>query len=120
MVGVGYVFGFQNKDIEHARQMVEQALDVHVVPHESYFFGGDYYGHESEDGKMTFLIQKNIDLIDETFAEPDFPDADILLYVFLKLEQEEMAETFLQMMAKQVPDASLLRKDRSLSRKNES
>lgn len=106
MIAADYLFGFQYKDIEMARKLVEQALGIHMVSRESLFYGGDYYKYVGEKGE-TLILQENIDLIDNTFAEPDFPNVGILFYVYFPMR----SNVFEQTMAKQVPDAHLLRKE---------
>lgn len=74
------LYGLHVRDLEMARIMVEERLGVELVPHESLYFGGEYYRTGATEGEH-YILRKNLDMLDNEPAEPEFPDVGILLYV---------------------------------------
>ena len=93
--GTVEVSGFQTDDLEEVRAAVEAALGVTFQPFESQT-AGDYYftpfcpphGELTLRGNLDPAFDPDTDDRDEAFAEPDFPDFGVLLYVERKAEGE--------------------------------
>jgi hypothetical protein len=65
-------YGVDAVDLEAARAMVEAAVPVRFVLHESMFWGGDYYLSNSvEFGKL--VIRRNHNSYTGELNEPDHP-----------------------------------------------
>jgi hypothetical protein len=81
------LFGFTHRDLESARRAVERCLGIDLAPHDSLYLG-DYYRGDPRPGQEVEL-RRNVDPLfdarndppEEQFAEPDFPDSHLLLYV---------------------------------------
>jgi hypothetical protein len=89
------LFGFDTADIKAARRQVERKLNCQMAAHESLFLGGDYFILGSHASDEHVLLRNNVDLLDETPEERDFPGFPILLY-FRKTAQPELVEGLLQ------------------------
>jgi hypothetical protein len=106
MAGFTSLYGFTGLALEKARELVEHALKVKLHAHESFYHGGDYYRLEQED--VTLILQRNYDCIDdEDFAEPEFPNVEVLLY----LDGCERAMELERLLVTRVPEAVFLRRD---------
>ena len=81
------LFGFTHRDMDAARRAVEQCLGIELAPHHS-LYSGDHYRGEAGSGRevelrrnMDPLFDSKADAPEDRFAEPDFPDSHLLLYV---------------------------------------
>ena len=89
------LWGFLSDDVEAAREQAERLLGVSFRLHESESIG-PYYFAELEDPESELTLRPNLDPDfdedsgdpDDAFAEPDFPDFGVLLYVERKSEGE--------------------------------
>lgn len=106
MATTSYLFGFQEQDIDEVCKRVEQALGIRMEARESFFHGGDYCRYSGE-GHGELILQMNRDLVDDTLAEPDFPDVTMLLYVDGTLWGAEIEKA----LAKHIPDMRLLSRE---------
>ena len=82
------LYGIECDNLETAREIIEQLLDVKLVAHESLYYGGDYYYGVMQEESYT--LQWNFDLIDGELAEADFKEWGILLYVEGTLRPQEL------------------------------
>jgi hypothetical protein len=73
------LYGFSGSDLEEARLALEPILGVHFTPRDSLYLGGSYY--LAENNSETFILQRNVDELDDEPAEEEFADIPILLYV---------------------------------------
>lgn len=82
------LWGFHTGDVEHVRAAVERALGVTFTLHESESIGPYYFAPFCEP-HADLTLRPNLDPAfdadtddeDEQFAEPDFPDYGVVLYV---------------------------------------
>jgi hypothetical protein len=82
------LWGFLSEDVESVREEVERLLGVTFRMHESASIG-PYYFAELEEPESELILRPNLDAgfdedvddPDDVFAEPDFPDFGVLLYV---------------------------------------
>lgn len=87
------LWGFLSEDVEAVREEVERALGVAFRMHESASIG-PYYFAELDDPESDLILRPNLDAgfdedaddPDDAYAEPDFPDFGVLLYVERKTE----------------------------------
>ncbi len=68
------------KTQEQLRLEVEKLLGMEFTPRESWYWGGNYYSHETADG-TSLIIRNNKDIDPGELAEPDFPDSPVLFEV---------------------------------------
>ncbi len=99
------LYGFTHNDLEGARILVERALGIRFVPHESSFIG-DYYLFETA-GEESFKLRSNVDPLDGEPAELDFPDIGVLLYV----DGTERAKELEHRLITNIPGLRLLRRE---------
>jgi hypothetical protein len=77
----GYdLYGVDATTLEEAKGVVEQALGIRLVAHESGYAGGDYYRYGSS-GAENFILQRNFDPRDQCPFESKFSDSPFILYV---------------------------------------
>ncbi len=70
----------ESDDLEGARAQVEKTLSLELVPHESHFWGGDYYLTRSDEwGKIA--VRRNFNRFTGQLTEAEFPDCSILVSV---------------------------------------
>ena len=89
------LWGFLSDDVEAAREEAERLLGVTFRLHESESIG-PYYFAELDEPESELILRPNLDPDfdedsgdpDDAFAEPDFPDFGVLLYVERKSEGE--------------------------------
>lgn len=84
------LYGFKISDIENARQLIEKALNVKFIVHESSYLG-DYYKvklNSNED----YMLQHNFLKHDEDWMEPQFTEYPLLLYINGTSRSEEIEE----------------------------
>lgn len=82
------LWGFLTDDVESAREDAERLLGVTFRLHESASIG-PYYFAELGEPESDLILRPNLDAgfdedrddPDDAFAEPDFPDFGVLLYV---------------------------------------
>ncbi len=82
------LWGFLSDDVEGVREEVERLLGVTFRMHESASIG-PYYFADLDDPESDLILRPNLDAgfdedvddPDDAFAEPDFPDFGVLLYV---------------------------------------
>jgi hypothetical protein len=86
MESISDLYGFEVEEIEEARQLVENVLGVRLDAHGSLYRGGEYYRKKFGEGKL--ILQPNADLLwqegdplEERYAETDFTNYPILLYL---------------------------------------
>lgn len=73
------LFGLRSNDLHAARRIIEGALGVQMVLHESDYLG-EYYCF-GDVGAEHFILQKNYDDVEGEWTEPNFSNYDFLLYV---------------------------------------
>jgi len=81
------LYGFAHNDLEEARGIVERVLGVILESHHSLHYGEYYLGRLPDE--QSVHLRYNIDPLhdprtdppEEHFAEPDFRDSPLLLYV---------------------------------------
>ena len=89
------LWGFLTDDVEGVREEVERLLGVTFRLHESASIG-PYYFAELEEPESDLTLRPNLDAgfdedlndPDDAYAEPDFPDFGVLLYVEHRSEGE--------------------------------
>jgi hypothetical protein len=82
------LWGFLTDDVESVREEAERLLGVTFRLHESASIG-PYYFADLDDPESELILRPNVDAgfdedvddPDDAFAEPDFPDFGVLLYV---------------------------------------
>ena len=87
------LWGFLSDDVEAAREQAERLLGVSFRLHESESIGPYYFAELDEpESELTLRPNLNADFDedaddpDDAYAEPDFPDFGVLLYVERKSE----------------------------------
>ena len=87
------LWGFLTDDVEVVRAEVERLLGVTFRMHESASIGPYYFAPLDEPESELILrpnrdagFDEDLDDPDDAFAEPDFPDFGVLLYVERKSE----------------------------------
>jgi hypothetical protein len=87
------LWGFLSEDIERVREDVERILGVAFRLHESASIGPYYFAPlDAPDADLILRpnldagFDEDVDDPDDAFAEPDFPDFGVLLYVERKTE----------------------------------
>ena len=91
--GAVELWGFLSEDVEGVREEVERLLGVTFAMHESATIGPYYFAPLGEPA-ADLILRPNLDAgfdeetddPDEAYAEPDFPDFGVLLYVERKDE----------------------------------
>ncbi|HVL94766.1 MAG TPA: hypothetical protein VM266_02795 [Solirubrobacteraceae bacterium] len=79
MSAVFDLYGIRHETIEAAREAVERALGVTLVPHESSYLG-EYYRAGGAAGEE-LVLQPNFHEGEREFLEPEHRDSPFLLYV---------------------------------------
>jgi hypothetical protein len=74
------LFGAELQSIDDLSQLVSASLGVVLKKHDSLFYGGDYYRSDDVNGEV-ILQTKNDGGPPSEYAEEDFPEYPILLYV---------------------------------------
>ena len=74
------LYGFSNSELGAVRILVERILEIKFEAHESSYHGGMYY-RMGKTGEENFMLKKNYDPYEEEWAEEDFADIKVLLYV---------------------------------------
>jgi hypothetical protein len=98
------LYGIACADLEAARAIIEKALGIEFVPHESLYLG-EYYRF-GMSGEENLLIQKNYDSDDDEWREDSHRDQLFLLYVNRTYRPEEFRQAL-----EGVPEVSFLRHD---------
>ena len=106
MTGFSSIFGFA-LDLESARSLVQDALDIELSSHDSLYRGGEYFFLKHPDFEI--ILQRNYDLLDGELAEPEYPDTRTLLY----LDGGGRAEEIAKILSTRVPGIVLLRRVRN-------
>ena len=71
------LFGAKLENIDEARTALERLLGVRFAPHESLYFGGDYF--RFEEAGTTLMLRCNFFDDDGDWVESAFPDERLLL-----------------------------------------
>lgn len=100
------LYGYRNQNLEAIRLALQHALGVKLQAHESSFIG-EYFRLQNSVGEE-FQLQRNFDPYEEEWAEDDFPDMHILLYI----NNTERAEELERLIAERIPELFLLRRQR--------
>lgn len=87
------LWGFLSDDVETVREEAERLLGVTFRMHESESIG-PYYFAELDEPESELILRPNLDAgfdedvddPDDAYAEPDFPDFGVLLYVERKTD----------------------------------
>jgi hypothetical protein len=74
------LYGFLSADIDEAKSVLEAALEVQFVAHDSYYQGGDYFRWGKTTGEH-LVLKRNVEYFDDEPAEMSFPEYPILFYV---------------------------------------
>jgi hypothetical protein len=96
------LYGFKGLTLDQARSVVEQALGVHFVPHESSHWG-EYYKSGGFVGE-TIKIRPKYDAENECIEE-GFKEYDVLLYV----DETERADVLREVLTSPGVAAAFLR-----------
>jgi len=83
------LYGFTQKDIDTIRILIEKTIGVRFEAHNSSYLG-DYYRYGASDSEH-FVLQQNLDLLDNEPIESDYSDFPVLLYVNRTRRPEELA-----------------------------
>jgi hypothetical protein len=100
------LYGFENDDIDVVRRNVEEALGLNLEENESSYHCGQYYRHGSS-GQEHLILQRNFDSLEGEWAEDEFREVPLLLYVNATRRGDEIQ----QALVLQSPTARLLRRD---------
>ena len=73
-------YGIRGGDLERARELVEQALAIKFVGHESMFWGGDYY-LATLRRPANIAIRNNYNSFAEALTEESHPEMTIIITV---------------------------------------
>lgn len=74
------LYGFKDRNLEDARQAIEDALGIKFASHESLYLAGEYFRYGTGDDEH-YILRRNLDPFDGEPAEPSFPGMNILLYI---------------------------------------
>ncbi len=99
------LYGFRQGDLETARMLIEKALGITFVGHESSYVG-DYYRY-GEPGGEEFVLQGNRDPQDQSALEGAFMEVGVLLYV----NNPEHINEIERKLTGSVPGIELLRRE---------
>lgn len=97
------LYGFKISDIENARKLIEKALNVKFIAHESSYFG-DYYKVKLNNNE-DYMLQYNFMGHDEGWMEPEFTEYSLLLYV----NGTPRSEAIKEILKNEVPTLHFLR-----------
>lgn len=100
------IYGSEEHDLEKVKSVIEDNLQIIFVAHNSSYRGGDYY-RSGELNNEHFILQRNLDLIDNEPAEQDFLNYPIILYV----EETGRSQEITASLGKIVPPLTLLRNE---------
>lgn len=100
------LYGLNVDSLEDARVLVESALSIELVPHESGYHCGAYF-RLGNVGREHFVVQKNFDDSDGEWTVPEHKDRPFLLYV----NETDRAETIGSLLAGRAGVSLLLRKE---------
>ncbi len=79
------------QDIDRARRMVEKALAVLFIGHDSLYWGGDYYRCVAADG-VSLKLFRNTDLVDPGPIRERFGAGSIILSVVAESDCETLRQ----------------------------
>lgn len=79
------LYGFSTDDIDVAKSMVEGALNIKLIAHDSDFVDG-YFMLQTDEGEE-IVLKENYSKEENAYREPDFNDQAVLLYI------DELAES---------------------------
>lgn len=102
---VSDLYGFQCDDIDQIRSVIESGLGISMEPRESSYRCGDYFLCVNAAGQR-LALQQNFDEENQEWAEDDFKDCYVLLYVDSSGETTALRELLLS----KIPAARLLRR----------
>ena len=91
MTTVYDLYAVGGASLEEARRVVEAALNLCLLAHESGFHGGEYFRSGQASGEH-FILKRNWDPFDEEWAEPSHQSASYLLYVNKTTRSAELRE----------------------------
>ena len=86
------LYGLDHNDLEQARRDLEAVLGLSFEVRESSYHG-DYYGTWAP-GKESFMLKRNIDLLDGEALEAEHPEMPLLLYVEYTDRADELQALF--------------------------
>lgn len=90
------IFGFRSGDLEAIRLSIETAVGMQFDAHESsYVPCGDYYLKRLPDG-TSYRLMKNHDPLQGDWAEEDFKEMDVILYLFAPTDTQAAKKVLLQ------------------------
>jgi hypothetical protein len=99
------VYGIDSPDLDSAAPIIGNALDLAFRPHESDFYGGNYYRCETEHGLI--VVQKNLDVLDDKAFEEGWPIDQLILRIG-GVDETASTEFAARLQALQSPLAKLL------------
>ena len=73
------LFSLNHLDLLEAKNLLEEALGIALIAHESDYHGGDYFKMSSLD--FNIVLQTNFMEDDGETTEAEYPDALLLLYI---------------------------------------
>lgn len=82
------LYSIQSESLEHARSIVEHALGVALLAHESGYRGGNYYRLDNPSTE-NLLLQPNR-ISDDEWAEPNHEGEPFLFYVNGTIRSDEL------------------------------
>ena len=77
--GHDLLYGVRKADLEYVSKRVETVMKMVLTKHSSSTRGGDYF--RLDESEVELIVQRNYDCVDETPAEPDYPQMSTLIYV---------------------------------------
>ena len=85
------LYASPTSDLEHARKLLEERLQIAFAMHDSAWRGGDYFMATGSDGE-TYILQRNVIANSEPAVE-EFRDIDTILHVEWTNRSAELLET---------------------------
>jgi hypothetical protein len=83
------LYGYDDQDIEAARQAIQGAFDIALKAHESSYHCGAYY-RLGDIGTEHFILQRNYDDCEKEWTEDTFQKYPIVLYINETIRAEEL------------------------------
>ncbi|MCY2927107.1 MAG: hypothetical protein NT031_17075 [Planctomycetota bacterium] len=98
------LYGFANSTMADVKVAVERIANTDLVMHDSSYRGGEYY--RAKNGQEEIIVQQNR-LEDEEWAEEDFKEYPLILYIAKTDRGDELRSRLLE----KLPAARFLRRD---------
>jgi hypothetical protein len=86
-------YGLTTKDLEEAKESLENLLGISLQPHESEYMGGLYY-RTGLPGKESYVLQKN-DCEEEGWTEEEYQELGAILRVSKSTRADLVREVLL-------------------------